>query len=433
MTSFKKYVIGFVTVLILLSTSAVAQFFNEAMSSEALRPFRDVNGIGASSFSLLNNSLISRDISTTLENPAFLTNIRRPKAGISMCNIIVDQQTALAGNNREFDASSNTIQPDYVGFAYPVPVYQGNMVLAISYEPSAYYYNTLSSKGLVSKEFGDIYQETDIEETGALNTLRFAGAVEFIKNFNLGLSLNFYDGNRTYKSTEAAIDTNDFTFEDRIRYQQVIKPDYSGFNIDFGLSYQSSNFKFGLRISTPLNMTIHEISESSEIYTFDSGPDSIIEDYYDFEYKSRYPLEVAPSLAITVRNLTIGLELVIHNWQNVEVDQLTDKADINRDLYWNLRRTTDIGVSAALPVGRTISTRIAYRRIPSPYENPGPDNEYFHLFGAGVETIIKKAFILGCAYQRAIGNQTISHPYFDTFSTQKYQEDRLTASMAVLF
>jgi hypothetical protein len=203
--------------------------------------------------------------------------------------------------------------------------------------------------------------------------------------------------------------------------------------MDVGLSYQSSNLKFGFRLSTPLNMTIHEFSESSEIYTFDSGSDTIIEDSYDFEYKSRYPLEVAPSLAITVRNLTIGLELVIHNWQNVEVDQLTDKANINRDLYWNLRRTTDIGVSAALPIGRTISTRIAYRRIPSPYENPDPDDEYFHLFGASVETIISKSFILGCAYQRAIGNQTISHPYFDTFSTQKYREDRLTVSMAVLF
>jgi hypothetical protein len=432
-TSFQKYTTGFITVSILLSTIAAAQFFNEAMSSEALRPFWDVNGIGASSFSLLNNSIISRDISTTFDNPAFLTNIRRPKAGISMCNIVVDQQSMLAENSREYVTSSNAIQPDYVGFAYPVPVYQGNMVLAASYAPSAYYYTTLSSKGLVSKEFGDIYQEADIEETGALNTFRLAGAVEFTKNFNLGLSLNLYDGNRTYKSTETAIDTNDVTFEDRIQYQQVIKPDYSGFNIDFGLSYQSSNFKFGLRVSTPLNLTIHEISESSEIYTFDSGSDTIIEDSYDFEYKSRYPLEVAPSLAITVRNLTIGLELVIHNWRNVEVDQLTDKADINRDLYWYLRRTTDIGVSAALPIGRTISTRFAYRRIPSPYENPDPDDEYFHLFGAGIETIISKSFILGCAYQRAIGNQTISHPYFDTFSTQKYQEDRLTVSMAVLF
>ncbi|MBC8491961.1 MAG: hypothetical protein H8D42_05320, partial [Candidatus Marinimicrobia bacterium] len=82
---------------------------------------------------------------------------------------------------------------------------------------------------------------------------------------------------------------------------------------------------------------------------------------------------------------------------------------------------------------RSISTRFAYRRIQSPYENPEADDEYFHLFGAGVETIIKKSFILGCAYQRAIGNQTISHPYFDTFSAQKYQEDRLTVSMAVLF
>jgi len=442
-TSFQKYITGFITVSILLSTIAVAQFFNEAMSSEALRPFWDVNGIGASSFSLHNNSLISRDISTTFENPAFLTNIRRPKAGISMCNIIVDQQSTLAENSREYATSSNAIQPDYVGFAYPVPVYQGNMVLALSYTTSAYYYSHLESEGITATTFRDnnnehiidTYLKYDVEETGALNTLRFAGAAEFLPNLNVGASLNFHSGSRSYQSAETSIDTYDLSGVDQIIYTEIIKPNYSGFNMDVGLSYQSSNLKFGLRLSTPLNMTIHEFSESSEIYTFDSDPDSIIiiEDSYDFEYKSRYPLEVAPSLAITIRNLTIGLEIVIHNWQNVEVDQLTDKADINRDLYWNLRKTTDIGVSAALPIGRAISTRIAYRRIPSPYENPNPDNEYFHLFGAGVETIIKKSFILGCTYQRAIGNQTISHPYFDTFSTQKYQEDRLTVSMAVLF
>lgn len=441
MTSFKNFALSFITVLILLSTSAVAQFFNEAMSSEALRPFWDVNGIGASSFSLLNNSLISRDISTTFENPAFLTNIRRPKAGISMCNIVVEQQSMLAENSREYATTSNALQPGYVGFAYPVPVYQGNMVLALSYTTSAYYYSRLKSEGYTTTKFDynnteyiiDTYQIYDGEESGALNTLQLAGAVEFMPNLNLGISLNFHNGNRNYKSIQTDYDIYDTLWTDYMIYTEIIKPNYSGFNMDLGLSYGSSNFKFGLRISTPLNITIHEISESSEIYTFDSGPDSIIEDYYDFEYKSRYPLEIAPSLAITIRNLTIGLELVIHNWQNIKVDQLDINNEVNRDLYWNLRKTTDIGVSAALPIGRAISTRIAYRRIPSPYENPDPDNEYFQLFGAGIETIFKKSFILGCAYQRAIGNQTISHPYFDTFSTQKYQEDRLTVSMAVLF
>jgi hypothetical protein len=145
-------------------------------------------------------------------------------------------------------------------------------------------------------------------------------------------------------------------------------------------------------------------------------------------------MEIAPSFAAKFGQLTVGLDIIIHNWQKIEVDRLENKSAINRDLYWNLRKTTDIGVFLAMPIGNAVSTRIAYRRIPSPYENiQNEDDRYYNLYGAGIETILKKSFIIGCAYQRAVGDQTITHPYFDTWSSQKYTEDRLTVSMAVLF
>jgi len=421
-------------VLSIIPLSIRAQFFNEAMSGEALRPFRDVYGINSSTFSLHNNSLLSRDISSTLENPAFLVNIRRPKACVSMQYLNVDQRSALADNQQEFTTTANTVRADYFGFAYPVPVYRGNMVFALSYTPSAYYYSSLQSKGTVTYDFGDVYQEVNIEETGSLNTLRIAGAIEFLPNFNTGISLNFHGGDRSYQSVETAIDENDVLINDKIINREIIKPNYNGFNMDVGLSYHSSNFKFGLKISTPLNLTIQEVSEFSEILTYDNAPDSTQNDYYDFEYESRYPMEIAPSFAAKFGQLTVGLDIIIHNWQKIEVDRLENKSAINRDLYWNLRKTTDIGVFLAMPIGNAVSTRLAYRRIPSPYENiQNNDDRCCHLYGAGIETILKKTFIIGCAYQRAVGDQTITHPYFDTWSSQKYTEDRLTVSMAVLF
>ncbi len=432
MFSVRKIII-ILTITLCIPGFISAQFLSEPMSIEALRPFWNISGFGASSFSLHNNALLSGDISSTQSNPAFLINIKRAKASLSINNLFNNYSSSLNGTNSGINSESTTFHTDYFGFAYPVEVYQGAMVLAVSYKPSAYYYSTLKSSGIATIDLGNVTEEMDIEESGSMNTLCFAGAVEFMPNFNFGMSLNFHSGNRSYESIQYESDTENIFTYSTINNLETIKPEYDGFNMDLGMTYQSDNFKFGLRLSTPLNLHIHELSEFSKYYTYDTGSDSLWIDNYNIEYTSRYPWEVAPSFAIKLGSITLGADLIVHNWQDIEVDQLDIKDEVNRDLYWNLRKTTDIGVSAALPIGRAISTRIAYRRIPSPYENPDPDDEYFHLFGAGVETIISKSFILGCAYQRAIGNQTISHPYFDTFSAQKYQEDRLTVSMAVLF
>ena len=421
-----------------------AQFLSEPMSVEALRPFFTINGFGASSFSLQNNTLLSGDISSTQSNPAFLININRPKASLSANNLFHNYNSSLVSTNSEIFSESTSFHTDYFGFAYPVPVYQGVLVLAVSYEPSAYYYSTLSSEGTVTIALeditGDVFEEMDIKESGMMNTLRFAGAVEFMPNFNIGLSMNFYNGNRSYESykTENAetIDTDTDDYPD-ISYLETIKPEYDGFNMDLGMTYQSDIFKFGIRLTTPLKLHIHEFSQFTKQYIYDeawsTGSSWDTTTDYNIEYTSRYPWEVAPSFAIKLGSITLGADLIVHNWQNIEVDQLTNNDDVNRDLYWNLRRTTDIALSMALPLGKALSTRFAYRRIPSPYADlQNEDEEINHLIGASVETILMKSLILGFSYQRAMGNQTVSHPYFGTYSTQSYTNDRLSMSLAIL-
>jgi len=415
-----------------------AQFFSEAMSVEAFRPFWTVSGFGASSFSLQNNSLLSGDISSTQSNPAFLINIKRPKASLSANNLYQNNHSYLNGKIPGNYSALMAFHTDYFGFAYPVPVYQGNMVLAVSYEPSAYYYSTLKSQGIVTIDPGDVTETMDIEESGTMNTLRFAGAVEFMPNFNVGLSMNFHSGNRSYESIKSESDINSLYTYSTFYYLETIKPEYDGFNIDMGMVYQSDNFKFGLRLSTPLKLHIHELSEFTQDYRYDNGT-SWDSTYYDnLEYTSRYPWEVAPSFAVKLGSITLGADLVVHNWQDIEVDQLTNNDDVNRDLYWNLRRTTDISLSMAVPLGKAISTRFAYRRIPSPYADlQNEDDEINHLLGASVETILMKSLILGFSYQRAIGNQTVPHPYFNydntkVYTTQSYTNDRLSMSLAIL-
>jgi len=444
MFSFRKVVF---TIGIALCTPGLlsAQFLSEPMSVEALRPFWTVSGFGASSFSLQNNTLLSGDISSTQLNPAFLINIKRPKASFSANNLLNNFNSSLVATNSEITSESSSLHTDYFAFAYPVPVYQGSLVLAVSNEPAAYYYSTLNSKGTATIALedmtGDVFEEMNIKESGVMNTLRFAGAVEFMPNFKIRLSMNFHSGNRSYESIKTenaeAIDTNTDDYPD-IGYLETIKPEYNGFNMDLGMTYQSDIFKFGIRLTTPLKLHIHELSQFTEQYIYDEAW-SIGESWdetndYNLEYTSRYPWEVAPSFAVRLGSMTLGADLIVHNWQDIEVDQLTNNDDVNRDLYWNLRRTTDIGLSMALPLGKALSTRFGYRRIPSPYaELQNDDEEINHLIGASVETILMKSLILGFSYQRAFGNQTVSHPYFGTYSTQSYTNDRLSMSLAILF
>ncbi len=429
----------YLAVLLLLITGiGRAQFFSDAMSPEALRPFRSASGFGAAAFSLQHNSLIAGDISSTQSNPAFLVNTTRPKASLSANYLNHIYQSALIDRGTEKSSESTTFYTDYFGFAYPVSVYQGTLVLAISYEPSAYYSSSLHSNGTVTFSEGDVAEDMDIQESGSMNTLRLAGAVEFLPNLNLGLSLNFFNGNRSYESIKSETDINNIYSYSQFQYLEAIKPEYHGANLDMGMTYQSEYFKFGIRLSSPLKMHIYERSEFSEDYSYDNSTVWDTTEYYNIEYTSRYPWEVAPSFAIKIGALTLGADLIVHNWQDIKVDQLSNDEEINRDLYWNLRPTTDVGVSLAIPLGKTISTRFAYRRVPSPYaEFMREKDEIHHLFGAGVETILMKSLILGCSYQRVIGSQVVSHPYFSTpettvYSSHSFTNDRLSISLAIL-
>ncbi|MCK9483511.1 MAG: conjugal transfer protein TraF [Candidatus Marinimicrobia bacterium] len=442
MHTFRKYSIVLMILIITWPFSGFAQQFYEVMSSEALRPFWSIYGFGSSSFTLMNNSRLATDISSTQSNPAFLTNIKRPKASFSGLSISPKNLTTLADVAKEYSVATTAYQIDYIGFAYPIPVYQGSFVLAASYMPANFLHSSSYSKGITGATFYDNDDnahvlDTDLEydtrETGSVNILRFAGATEFIKNFNLGLSFNIYSGERNYQSTEIGIDTYDHQDYNSLVYTENIKPSYSGFNLDFGLVYQSENYKFGLRLSTPINLKVHEVSELTYDYIY-TDVDTLYYSDYDLKYKTCYPLEIAPNFAIKIGKISLGMDFIFHSWQKIEVDLLEEWKEVNRDLYWHLRNTTDIGASVAIPFGNSISTRLAYRLIPTPFaELEGTDEEYYQLFGAGVETILNKSIIVGCSYQRGFGNQSGFYRFFGTPVSQKHSEDRLSFSVAVLF
>ncbi|MBP9006073.1 MAG: hypothetical protein KBG36_07450, partial [Candidatus Marinimicrobia bacterium] len=141
MSKFCRYFFILAMLVFFLPMSISAQHFDQVMSSEALRPFWSIYGIGASSFTLLNNSYLETDIGSTQSNPAFLINVKRPKGSFSGISITPKNLTTLADGGKDYSASTTKYNVSYIGFAYPFPVYQGSFVMAASYSPAAYYYS----------------------------------------------------------------------------------------------------------------------------------------------------------------------------------------------------------------------------------------------------------------------------------------------------
>jgi len=275
-----------------------------------------------------------------------------------------------------------------------------------------------------------------------MNSLQFGTSVEFKKNLFMGLSVNFYRGYRNYKYTGTDIDTEDiYTYYNYVRHE-TIKPDYTGWNINAGILYCSSYFKFGTRISSPLKLNVHEKSQIDSTTIFDDLTESSGFIPYDLKYKTKFPIEIASSIAFTFYDITIAFDIATRDWGNINFKSnlytdttFTEKIDpaINDDIRLNLRTTTDFGIGLLIPFWSTLSVQLGYRIIPRPYYKLTDNEKYITLMGLGLEGIIEDQIMLDLSYQISMGRQSIENTYFGTYTTQLIQEHQFTISTSLLF
>lgn len=424
--------LGFITSI----SVANAQSFEDA-----LRPFWYFRSFGASSFALTNNNTaISKDLSSISANPANLGIIQRPSAFLSFQYGLFSQNGKLENNPNYITDGNNYFRYDGFGFVYPVPVYQGSLVLALSYAPTAQYNYILKTDGFINRD--SVSLSHYINESGIMNSLQLGTSVEFKKNLFLGFSANFYHGYRNYKYTGTDIDTEDiYTYSNYVR-NETIKPNYTGWNINTGILYRLPYLKFGLRISSPLKLNVHEKSKIDSTTTSDNLHELYGSKQYDLTYKTTFPIEISTSIALTLYDITIAFDFATRDWGNINFRSnlytdttFTEKIDpgINNDIRLNLKTTTDWGIGLIIPFWNTLSVQLGYRILPRPYYNL-PDNEkYITLMGFGIEGIIEDQIVMGISYQISMGRQTIENTYFKTYTTQQLQDHQLTVSTSLLF
>jgi hypothetical protein len=425
--------------IFLFSTNINSQTFEDA-----LRPFWYFKSFSSASSALCNSNLATyHGILTTLSNPANLGLANHSSALLSLQYGILNQNSKLENNNYYISDNDKYFRFDGFGLIYPVPVYQGNFTLALSYAPSAQYNYILKTEGWDEYEGDSLYLSHNITETGILNTLSFGASVEFQKNVFIGFGLNVHNGFRDYSYAGVDIDTMDtFTYSKYTR-NEYIKPNYEGWNLNFGILYQSSPLKLGFRFSTPLNLEVHEKSRIESVEIFDNKSKETESIPFDLKYKTKFPMEIAGGIAFTFLKVTLSLEFTNRDWGNINFKSpniYTDTTNttllssiINEDIRLHLKSTTDWNISLTAPIQENILIYLGYRNIPRPYYDLKDNEKNVSVMGIGSDITIENKVVIGLSYQISMGRQSIYNNYFKTSTTQKFQEHHFTLSTSILF
>lgn len=435
------------SIFILIATLYIFSFstgINAQTFEDALRPFWYFKSFSSVSSALCNSNIATYNGTlTALSNPANLGLADHSSALLSFQYGILNQNSKLENNNYYISDNDKYFRFDGFGLIYPIPVYQGNLTLALSYAPSAQYNYILQTEGWDEYEGESYYLSHKITETGALNTLSLGASVEFQKDVFIGLGLNVHNGFRDYSYTGIDTDSLDkFTYSKFTR-NEYIKPNYEGWNLNFGILYQSSPLKLGFKISTPLNLEVDEKSKIESIEIFDEKPTEIESIPFDLKYETKFPIEIAGGIAFTFLKVTLSLEFTNRDWGNIDFRSpniYTDTTNttllssvINENIRLYLKSTTDWNISLTAPIQENILVYLGYRNIPRPYYDL-PDNEKnVSILGIGSDITIENKVVIGLSYQISMGRQSIYNNYFETSTTQKSQEHQFTLSTSLLF
>jgi len=408
---------------------------------DALRPFWSAQGFNAASLSRIASNQTHLDPAVITFNPAHLGLISQPQAYLTLQWGRFNQAGRMNQAANSLNAHERYLRPSGFGVFYPVSVYQGSWVMGITFAPVTQYNTLLKTQNLTTENDDNVTLTHAINESGTLSALRLGSAVEFRPNFFIGLSLNLLRGSRRYSFIGTDTDDLDLYTYSRFIYEESINPEYRGWNADLGLIFHSKFYRFGLRISSPIKLNVQEASYTKWYETYDNASDSTIYNEFNPSYRTTYPFEIAPQLALTLRGITIHFDFILHDWTRIRfesdniVDSNGDRIDskVNSDLKWNLKPTTEMGVGLTFPLGSHLTFQAAGRLVPSPYYTTADDERNLILLGTGLDLRVQELVTIAFGYQAAIGKRTLTNTYFGTTNTQKFNEQQLIVSTSVRF
>jgi len=417
---------------------------------DAIRPFWFPNYAGSRAAGFSAELVPSADIRLGFSrNPATLGFITRPQMLFALQSDQAKQQAELQYSldgtffypcsSDNISRKSDVTRFDGFRFLYPLPVYRGSWVIGISYAPISSVLNSYKTKGIVETADGHYQLEQKVYEDGILNALSFATAIEFQQNLMLGLAINRYSGFRDYLTTATDQDIYDrYTYHLFIR-EEILKPEYRGWNWEAGWIWNRAPILIGARFSSPINLTVNENYRLSEIETLDAGGAVYNADTTSLTYKLHSPWEWTMGLTYEGEQLTIATEIGQCDWRNLQFSSNLYNTDstrldpiVNNDIARLLKATWQVGVGLNFALLPWFSLQGGYRIIQRPYRDLPAEQEYLQVISCGIEMALDPQIILGLSYQKTFGKLTNYDTYFQVQSLHNLWRQHWTISMAII-
>lgn len=444
-----KKIIG---LLLISAASITAQNYNDALRLSEPGFVTSPRSLGMGNA----YTAISNDFSASLFNPAGFAFVKRTEFSGSLDYNSFNNNTTFF--NRQTDYSNSMTNLNQAGFVFPFPTHQGSFVIAFGFNQVKKFDGAVKFSGYnpsnnsmiqdltdynddIAYELGLSYplydnfnyylkdttvisgrlnQTGNIIQDGGLNSWSFSGAIEFQKDFFVGITLSRINGDfrrdREYWEDDVnnnypmslqldpeypeTADFKTFYFKDIIRW------DIGAWDIKFGLmAKMNDNLNFGFTVKLPRYYTIKETYYVEAHADFGTGQryflDPPIENKVEYEIST--PAEITGGIAYNQNNLTFSFDATIIDYSQMEFKEGLNESDIssnNRDIKDFFRTVLNLngGVEYLFPnIG--LALRAGFMWLPSPYKDDPTDfDKKIITAGIGFDTGKNISFNLGYAY-----------------------------------
>ena len=262
-------------------------------------------------------------------------------------------------------------------FIYPVPVFQGSLVIGGGVNREIDY---------MSASRSDIFQYSEV---GGLNIWRIGVAVEYSNKLYIGSDIEYYVG-----EDEMIEFAGDSTF--------YFRPNYKGFGMTAGFLHSiSPKFQYGMSIQLPTTLLV------SDRFTYSNHVD-IDESFTDtWHYKAKRPLVFHLGTGYFEKHYSIFYEAEWSDWRNLEFSsdeiyeddlELPASVMINQEISDKLHPTLShhVGIALHLPV-LPIHLYAGYQYLPVSFSNIYND-DLRQSYSTGFSYMIQKNFSIQGSY-----------------------------------
>lgn len=294
---------------------------------------------------------IADDYSSVFWNPSGLARVKKIEFEFSLSLINREVMTVYGGE--ENNTKNNTTVPNSLSLTYPIPVYRGSLVFALSYQRVKNFYFSTSyaafdtAKNSLPIEYQysdgtpitpfflqDVFRSEVIDEEGGLDHYSISGAIDIARTLSAGVSFIFIRGQYDYLNRFSQRDINNVYFSelngqdvDIVHGKRSFSYLMRGLEVRLGLLYYvTPNLSVGGRIDIPISFNVTEdYSEKSDIYFDDPQNNLPILDYLQYRSKTEfayyYPIAWSVGGGYKLGDFLFSGQIDYRDWSSLKIEE----------------------------------------------------------------------------------------------------------------